>query len=274
MIKFINERELAEGLLNDKKLINDSTLPRIRAYIKLLKQKGMSKTDIRNEIDNLMLEYYSGFVMGDWDDNLRKMVNKYTKTKNCEFREVVEKVFITKEELNVITSIGGLSGFESIEIEKILFVMLVLAKANNGIWISYTSNDMFKLARFKYKARTDKQQIQREKLIYDLSHFTDGIVEGNVINVTNFGKQPSIKLNFVSEEDGENVLEVDLKEIDNVILKYLNWRKKDGYNYCQVCGKEIVSKAKKPTKYCSKCAKIVKQQQINECKKRKKLNME
>ena len=40
MIKFINERELAEGLLNDKKLINDSTLPRIRAYIKLLKQKA------------------------------------------------------------------------------------------------------------------------------------------------------------------------------------------------------------------------------------------
>ena len=256
MIKFINERELAEGLLNDKKLINDSTLPRIRAYIKLLKQKGMSKTDIRNEIDNLMLEYYSGFVMGDWDDNLRKMVNKYTKTKNCEFREVVEKVFITKEELNVITSIGGLSGFESIEIEKILFVMLVLAKANNGIWISNTSNDIFKLARFKYKARTDKQQIQREKLIYDLSHFTDGIVEGNVINVTYFGKQPSIKLNFVSEEDGENVLEVDLKEIDNVILKYLNWRKIDGYNYCECCGKEGVSKAKKPTKYCSKSAKI------------------
>ena len=270
MIKFINERELAEGLLNDKKLINDSTLPRIRAYIKLLKQKGMSKTDIRNEIDNLMLEYYSGFVMGDWDDNLRKMVNKYTKTKNCEFREVVEKVFITKEELNVITSIGGLSGFESIEIEKILFVMLVLAKANNGIWISYTSNDIFKLARFKYKARTDKQQIQREKLIYDLSHFTDGIVEGNVINVTNFGKQPSIKLNFVSEEDGENVLEVDLKEIDNVILKYLNWRKKDGYNYCQVCGKEIVSKAKKPTKYCSKCAKIIQAKQKTESRNRLK----
>ena len=269
MIKFINERELAEGLLNDKKLINDSTLPRIRAYIKLLKQKGMSKTDIRNEIDNLMLEYYSGFVMGDWDDNLRKMVNKYTKTKNCEFREVVEKVFITKEELNVITSIGGLSGFESIEIEKILFVMLVLAKANNGIWISYTSNDIFKLARFKYKARTDKQQIQREKLIYDLSHFTDGIVEGNVINVTNFGKQPSIKLNFVSEE-GENVIEVDLKEIDNVILKYLNWRKKDGYNYCECCGKEVVSKAKKPTKYCSKCAKIVKTKQTIEGRKREK----
>ena len=269
MIKFINERELAEGLLNDKKLINDSTLPRIRAYIKLLKQKGMSKTDIRNEIDNLMLEYYSGFVMGDWDDNLRKMVNKYTKTKNCEFREVVEKVFITKEELNVITSIGGLSGFESIEIEKILFVMLVLAKANNGIWISYTSNDMFKLARFKYKARTDKQQIQREKLIYDLSHFTDGIVEGNVINVTNFGKQPSIKLNFVSEE-GENVIEVDLKEIDNVILKYLNWRKKDGYNYCECCGKEVVSKAKKPTKYCSKCAKIKQLEWQKESMKKKR----
>ena len=256
MIKFINEKEMAEELYKNNKLINDNTLIRLRCYIKLLKQMNKTKTDIRNEIDNLMMEHYNGFVMGDWNDTLQKMVNKYSKCKNSNFREVVDKVYITKEELDVIVSVGSLSGFASIEIEKVLFVMLVLAKANNGMWVSYTSNDIFKLARFKYKTKTDPQIIQREKLIYDLSHFTDGVVEGNVIGVTNFGKQPSIKLNFVSEE-GENVIEVDLKEIDNVILKYLNWRKKDGYNYCECCGKEIVSKAKKPTKYCSKCAKEV-----------------
>ena len=269
MIKFINERKLAESLIDDNRLINDTTLPRIRCFIKLLKQEGMSKTDIRNSVDKLMMDNYQGFVMADWDETLSKMVNKYAKVKNCQFKEMNERVFITKEELNTIMSIGGLSGFESIEIEKILFIMLVLAKANNGVWVNYTINDIFKLARFKYKTKTDPQIIQREKLIYDLSHFTEGVIEGNVIGVTNFGKQPSIKLNFVSEE-GENVIEVNLKEIDNVILKYLNWRKKDGYNYCECCGKEVFSKAKKPTKYCSKCAKIVKTKQTIEGRKREK----
>ena len=40
MIKFINEKEMAEELYKNNKLINDNTLIRLRCYIKLLKQNN------------------------------------------------------------------------------------------------------------------------------------------------------------------------------------------------------------------------------------------
>ena len=32
------------------------------------------------------------------------------------------------------------------------------------------------------------------------------------------------------------------ENIDNIIVKYLDWRQKPNYNYCRVCGKEIKQK--------------------------------
>ena len=47
--------------------------------------------------------------------------------------------------------------------------------------------------------------------------------------------------------------------IDNIIVKYLDWRQKDGYAYCKVCGKEIKkSYVNSNIKYCGKCAKEIK----------------
>ena len=59
--------------------------------------------------------------------------------------------------------------------------------------------------------------------------------------------------------------------IDNIIVKYLDWRQKEGYNYCKVCGKEIKLKIKNSNaKYCNKCAKIIQSEQVKEWKERKK----
>ena len=44
-------------------------------------------------------------------------------------------------------------------------------------------------------------------------------------------------------------------------------KKKDEYNYCVCCGKEVFSKTK-PKKYCSKCAKIVNIEKTNSKKKK------
>ena len=59
--------------------------------------------------------------------------------------------------------------------------------------------------------------------------------------------------------------------IDNIIVKYLDWRQKEGYNYCKVCGKEIKLKIKNSNaKYCNKCAKNIKEKQDLERYKNKK----
>lgn len=43
-------------------------------------------------------------------------------------------------------------------------------------------------------------------------------------------------------------------------MEYMNWRG-NPQGYCTICGKRIVSRAKLPPKYCSKCAKKIKNEQ-------------
>ena len=40
-------------------------------------------------------------------------------------------------------------------------------------------------------------------------------------------------------------------------MEYMNWRG-NPQGYCTICGKRIVSRAKKQPIYCSKCAKKIK----------------
>ena len=250
----INERELGQKIEEDNSKINENTNVGLRCYIKYLKNdKKLNKTQIRNEIDRLMMENYKGFVMGDWDETLQGMVNKYSKKKYCEYKNYNNEVVLFKEELNFIKNVGGLSGVKDIEIEKILFIMLVLAKSSGSEWVNYSSRDIFKLSRFKYRQKSDIQAVQREKLIYDLAHYTNG----QILNVTNFGTSPSIKLLFCKDEGIEEIkIKIDIKSIENIVVEYLRWRSKEEYTYCVECGKEIKIKSNRQ-QYCSKCFKIL-----------------
>ena len=103
----------------------------------------------------------------------------------------------------------------------------------------------------EYRQKSDIQAIQREKLIYDLAHYTNG----EILNVTNFGTSPSIKLLFCKDEGEEEIkIRIDIKCIENIVVEYLKWRNKENYTYCVECGKEI-SSITKPKKYCNKCLK-------------------
>ena len=76
----VNEEELGKEVFDDNSTINNWTNVRLKCYIKYLKNvKKMNKVSIRNEVDKLMMNNYSGFIMGDWDETLSYMVNKYTK---------------------------------------------------------------------------------------------------------------------------------------------------------------------------------------------------
>ena len=268
MIKIINEEIVAKELIKNNKLINEDTITKIRCYIKYLKHDGVTKREIRNRLDEFMMDNYKGFIMADWDKILQRMVNKYSKHKNSEYKKANDEIVIYKSELKLISEVGDLSGFRDIEIEKVLFIMLVLAKIHDSRWVNYTSEEIFKLARFKYKTKSDVRIIQREKLIYDLANFKDN----KILKVTNYGKSPSLELLFI-EEAGEAKIKLKIEYIDNIIIEYLKWRNKENYTYCIECGKEIKSKSNN-AKYCSKCAKKIKQEQINELKKRKRNKVE
>lgn len=241
---FIDERKTLDNFLKDKTIINNDTYRTIMVYIKYLKEQGYNKPQIRNELDKLMEEYYIGFVLADWEDRLNKMVNKYTKPEFKQFK-VVNDVNITYNELEYIKS------RDDIEIEKLLFVMLVLAKSSNSsdLWVNCDSKDLFKLSNYKYDSHSSLFK-QREFLLHDLAQ------EG-LISFKKDCTSISFKLLYGETAIGEGLtLKIDETNIERIVMEYMNWRG-NPQGYCTICGKRIISRAKKQPIYCSKCAKKV-----------------
>lgn len=254
---FVNEENIVNDLLKKPSNININTRERLIAYIKYLKKNKKTKNEIRNEIDEFMIKYYNGFIVADWDKRIQRWVNKYSKRDYCEFK-TNKKISITKDELDFISNIGDIGSVKSIEIEKVLFCMLVLAKSvhrgeDKEYWCNYDSKDIFKLARFKYKKSSGiPYLIQRETLIYDIAHYKNKIIE--TIN-------SNIKLLYGKEKytNEDIVLTLDLNESNakNMISYYLDWKKEKDYHYCGECGKEIMVKTNNQL-YCNKCSKEIK----------------
>ena len=85
-----------------------------------------------------------------------------------------------------------------------------------------------------------------------------------------YSKNGSIKI-FYNREDGEEVMRIkNDDDIENVILRYLDWRKYPVYAYCECCGKEIKISGNRK-KYCSKCAKQINIEKTKNNKKMKKV---
>ena len=257
---FVDEEKMLENLLANPSDINIDTKVKIKLLIKHYKRQGLSKNEIRRELDEFMMEHYRGFVLADWDDTLRKYVNKFTKKENCEFKKTND-VVIYKEELDFISSKWEIEGVNSIEIEKLLFVILVLAKSNgNGSWLNYNDKIVFDLARYKFKKGDRK--LQKGNIFYHLGHY-----EGRkILECMLYSKNGSIKI-FYNREDGEEVMRIkNDDDIENIIVRYLNWRKYPVYAYCECCGNGIKI-TNNSQKYCNKCAKKIKQEQTNKSKK-------
>lgn len=247
MINIVNERKLAESLAKNFDLINDNTYNRLVAYTKYLKQKGETKRNIRNIIDNLMERYYIGFVMADWDDLLQKIVNRYSKNDSCAYRDV-KQIYISKAELDFIHSSNN------VEIEKLLFVLLVLAKLNKNdnndkLICSYESKDIFTLSKYKYKNRIPRDE-QRDYLLHDIS-------ETGLITFINRCDSLGIILNYGNLEDINDGLSffMDEDNYKDIVYYYLVYIGDKSIKQCEVCGKYFKSKSKKNNqKYCNKCS--------------------
>lgn len=242
---FVDERKVLERLLKNKRSININTHKNIIVYIKYLKECGKTKVEIRNELDKMMEEYYDNFILTEWFETLNSLVNKYTKPKHRDFNKI-EDIRITQRELEFIKS------HQDLGIEKIMFVLLVIAKASskdkNNLWVNCDSQDMFKLAKFKYKRGEDRLK-QRGYAIYDIS-------QKGLLEVSKICDSTGIKVLYgdssVNEDD--MVLHIDEDNMNEMVMYYLQWR--DGLPNCSKCGIPFIKKSNR-TKYCNKCAKEV-----------------
>lgn len=274
---YISEKELALQLIDEvknKKYINKNIQSKLVAYVKLLKEEGLNKTQIRNNIDEIMMENYKGFDMVSWDSELQSIVNKYTDKENCKFRELNE-INITRKELEFI------SRFQDEQKENLLFVMLVISKSkhqkykktkkgeiiddNNDYWLNCDRGKLFKLSKFKYDNNkgSKSRMEQRGYLIYDLSQLD------SVIELSKQCDNTSIKLLYVdSEMDPEGItFRITENNMNDILNYYLQWKDPDEYTKCEECGAwtKVKNTSKPKPKYCNYCRKIKRSESVKKC---------
>lgn len=151
----------------------------------------------------------------------------------------VENIKITRSELNVISSLDNLRA------EKILFVLLCMAKqqsvANkftNGL-VKYSLSDLCKTARISVP--TDERE-------YILNY----LVKSGCLNCPKKNDTKCLIVNFI-DDDGDPELIVDEIGCKELAYTYLNWKNDGGYDKCESCGR--LFKKNRYRKYCYECSK-------------------
>lgn len=258
MINFIDEERIVEELFKNPKTISKDTKKKLPLLVKYYKKKKKTKKEIRNELDDFMYKNYEGFVMADWDSEIQKATNKYTKP---DFREFLtgKDINITYEELNFIKE------KQDLEIEKLLFILLVLAKSSfnekksKNLWVNVDSAYLFKLAKWKYDKNKPRME-QRELKISDLS------IKGLLIPKA-FVDSNDIKLLYGISKKGNGIdFKLDDKTCDDIVYHYLKWRGDKNIKECEVCGC-LIKQTIHNKKYCEYCAKAIKMNKDREYQK-------
>lgn len=260
LINFIDEERMVKELLKNPKTISKDTNKKLALLVKYFKKKKKTKKEIRNELDDFMYKNFEGFVMADWDSDIQKATNKYTKP---DYREFLtgKDINITYDELNFIKE------KQDIEIEKLLFVLLVLAKSSiykdsKGLWVDIDSAYIFRLSKFKYNKNKPRME-QRELKISDLAI-------KNILIPKAICGSTAIKLLYGNIKIGDGInFRLDDKTAEDIVYHYLKWRGDENIKECTECGCLIYKKSKNSNIiYCSECAKKIAQIQKNNWKEK------
>lgn len=263
---FINEKRMLKELLNNPKSIMDDTYTKLILLVKYYKSEKHTKSQIRDDIDDFMYKHYQGFVMADWDNILQSIVKKYSKRDMCDFKDG-KLINIAYSELEFIKT------KQNLETEKLLFILLTLAKANyndkyDKLWLNIDSTYIFKLSKYKYdKNKNCKTRMeQRELKINDL-------IGQGLIDILRMCESTDLILKYgnINKDDGIKFT-LDDESADSIVYNYLRGRGDTKVKECQECGKLIYQNSKKPQLYCEKCGKKIKMKQDRENNKEKYRN--
>lgn len=156
----------------------------------------------------------------------------------------IDSIKITKKELEAISSLDNLRA------EKILFVLLCMAKQQsasfgftNGL-VKYSLPELCKTARVSVPAD------DREYILYQ-------IVQRGLLSCPKKNNTQCLVVNFV-DADGDVVLELNEVRCSELAYEYLAWKNRGlGYGHCEFCGKAFKQNKKNPKRFCKECADVI-----------------
>ena len=159
-----------------------------------------------------------------------------------------ENKFEFNKHINItINEIKALENLDSFKKQKIMFVILSLAKWRNVNYIylnngsSIKVSDIFELAKVKC---TKKEQF---KILHELNE--EGFIDVQL--------KPILKCMIpICDCDSNSINEIEFDIDDDLIFHWENYV----LPHCEICGNPFERKSNRQ-KYCAKCAKVVKNEQ-------------
>ena len=270
----INEKQYVEKcIINNKKYIIDKDFSKdlymvIKYYSEKLdydKEKILSQivSFIEDKKKNELNE--KEIIVDEWLTFINANIDNFIKNRN-KLRDF-DKIWITD------TDIKYMDTLDTKENKKTLMTLMVLAKNYNSenpneAKITCTFNEIFRLANLSSLKRNVRQDI-----IADLK--ARGLIDLSIIKDKRT-RERKIVYQVKCIEQGNNVFFVcntnDTCELKSMGRKYTEMRKmidKDKYKQCERCGC-LIEKTTSNNKYCSDCASFVKNEKINELKRKKR----
>lgn len=225
MNKIYNELEYAENLIENgfSKIVSGRDLNILSKYYK---SKGMNSSDIKKSIISLYEKWDKNFNIIIFEDKIDKVIKKSLK---YELKIPID-VPITKNEVEKIRLL------KNYRYEKIVFVMLVLAKHNSLTNKAkydkyYFSGKLSAIYRIAKVSQMKNENIGHK--LYKLGYIEDT------------QKKDNFKIMFTDSNDSSET-EIVVNNM-NCIHKFLKPN-------CNLCGKEIDKKSKKQF-LCEDCYK-------------------
>ena len=160
---------------------------------------------------------------------------------------------VYQSELDVISSYGN------IRYEKILFVLLCIAKLQKNIFGYHNGKYKFALTNLFKLARVNIPSTERNLFMHEL--YNNGY-----INAPFKIDEEQRYINFMSDgNDDVAVLTVNENDFNELAYVYENWKNNGcGFTRCEVCNKLIQQSKTRPRKYCKDCATMIEKQNSKE----------
>jgi hypothetical protein len=244
----LNEEKYAKDIYDGKNTEIKSVMPKIRYITRyLLNTEHKSDEENYKAAVAWMKKYCDNFDESCYSNLISDAIKKAHKYPFYN----IETIKITQSELDIISSLDNLRA------EKILFVLLCMAKQQNisngfinGL-VKYSMTELCKMARISVPAE------DREYILYD-------IVQRGFLRYPKKNNTQCLIVNFINNDD-EAVLTLDETDCQELAYIYLNWKNDGkGYTKCQKCHRMIKQSKTKPRKYCEECGKAVEKENSKE----------
>ena len=207
-----------------------------------LKEKKYSSEELKHKMIEFCKNFNSQFNVSKSESLFVNVLKSLEDQNSFEF---MSHINISQNE---IKSLIQLNNFKK---QKVLFIMLCLAKWRNADFIYLNSgssikvSDIFELAKVKC---TKKEQF---RMLHELNN--ESFIDIQL--------KPILKCIIpICDTNSENIISFDID--DNLIFHWENYI----LPHCEICGKPFERKSNRQ-KYCSECAKKVKNEQNKSYKK-------